>query len=240
MANWREDCLDRLTRPGKSIEQVFAELAEIVRGIGFEYCSFAVRFPDFGSPARDSWSTNSNYPASWLNQYFSHNYLNVDPVIATALRSPSPVIWSDDLFKAQGAFWEEARAYGIHHGWTMAMHGRGSEMGLLSLARSSVALSSAELAETEAKLVWLAHTANGMVGSIIAQKHGLNTVHELTARECEVLRWTAAGKTSGEIGMILGISTRTVNFHITTALSKLDAVNKTQAVVKALMLEMIN
>jgi len=31
-----------------------------------------------------------------------------------------------------------------------------------------------------------------------------------------------------------------VNFHITTALSKLDAVNKTQAVVKALMLEMIN
>jgi LuxR family quorum-sensing system transcriptional regulator SolR len=240
MANWREECLDRLTRPGRSMEQVFAELAEIVRGIGFEHCSFAVRFPNFDSPAKDAWSANSTYPMRWLDQYFSHDYLKIDPVINAALRSTVPIVWSDDLFKKQGAFWEEARAFGIQHGWTLAMHGRGSEIGLLSLARSSQALSSDELAETEAKLVWLAHMANGVVGSIVAQKHALKSMQELTARECEVLRWTAAGKTSGEIGMILGISTRTVNFHITTALMKLDAVNKTQAVVKALMLEMIN
>lgn len=240
MSNWRDDCLDRLTHPGKSVEQVFAELAAIVRGVGFEYCSFAVRFPNVGGPSRESWTANSTYPMPWLNQYFSHDYLTIDPVIATALRSSAPVIWSDELFKGQGAFWEEARAYGIHHGWTLALHGRGSEVGLLSLARSDGALSSAELAETETKLVWLAHMANGVVGNIVAQKHAPKTVQELTARECEVLRWTAAGKTSGEIGIILGISTRTVNFHITTALMKLDAVNKTQAVVKALMLEMIN
>jgi len=61
----------------------------------------------------------------------------------------------------------------------------------------------------------------------------------LTTRELTVLRWTAAGKTSAEIGIILGISTRTVNFHITTVLTKLDAVNKTQAVVKAVMLGLL-
>ena len=152
----------------------------------------------------------------------------------------SPVVWSDELFKSQRGFWEEARQYGVRHGWTLALHGRGGEMGLVSLARSAGALDSAELAETEAKLVWLAHTANGVVGNLVAQEFPNKSVQELTARECEVLRWTAAGKTSGEIGIILGISTRTVNFHITTALLKLDAVNKTQAVVKALMLEMLS
>ncbi len=63
---------------------------------------------------------------------------------------------------------------------------------------------------------------------------------ELTAREREVLRWTAAGKTSYEIGVILGIATRTVNFHISIILLKLDAINKTQAVVKAVMFDLLS
>ena len=63
---------------------------------------------------------------------------------------------------------------------------------------------------------------------------------DLTPREREVLRWTAAGKTSCEIGIILGISARTVNFHVTSILSKLNAVNKTQAVVKAVLLDLLN
>jgi DNA-binding NarL/FixJ family response regulator len=63
---------------------------------------------------------------------------------------------------------------------------------------------------------------------------------ELSERERQVLRWTAAGKTSSETGTILGISARTVNFHVTSILLKLNAVNKTQAVVKAVMLDLLN
>lgn len=238
MGSWREECLERLTRPGQSVDAVFAELANIFRGIGFEYCSFGVRFPTFGGPARESWSTT--YPVPWQNNYVGHNYFSIDPTIGAALRSSAPVVWSDELFKAQRSFWEEARAHGVRHGWTLAMHGRGGETGLVSLARSAGELSPAELAETEAKLVWLSHTANGVVANLVGPGQDLAKAQDLTARECEVLRWTAAGKTSAEIGIILGISTRTVNFHITTALLKLDAVNKTQAVVKALMFDMLN
>lgn len=79
---------------------------------------------------------------------------------------------------------------------------------------------------------WLGNVARGA-----KQRRALPG--RLTDREVCVLSWTAAGKTSSEIGMILGISTRTVNFHITTALMKLDAVNKTQAVVKAVMLGLL-
>lgn len=47
------------------------------------------------------------------------------------------------------------------------------------------------------------------------------------------MKWTAEGKIASDIGMILGLSTRTVNFHISSAMKKLGANNKTSAVVMA-------
>jgi len=58
-------------------------------------------------------------------------------------------------------------------------------------------------------------------------------------REKEVLRWTAEGKTAYEIGQILQVSERTVNFHINNVVNKLGASNKTQAAVKAATLGML-
>lgn len=57
---------------------------------------------------------------------------------------------------------------------------------------------------------------------------------QLSARETEVLRWTAAGKTAAEIAQILSISGRTVEFHINSAARKLDTVNRVQTVVEAI------
>lgn len=65
------------------------------------------------------------------------------------------------------------------------------------------------------------------------------SVAQLSERECEVLRWAAAGKTSCEIGMILGVTERTINFHVASAISKLNASNKTHAAVKAVVLGII-
>ena len=61
----------------------------------------------------------------------------------------------------------------------------------------------------------------------------------LSARELEVLRWTAQGKTSVEIGHILTLSDHTVNAYLTNAIKKLDCVNRTQLVAKALRLKLI-
>ena len=46
------------------------------------------------------------------------------------------------------------------------------------------------------------------------------------------MKWTAEGKIASDIGMILGLSTRTVNFHISSAMKKLGAA-MTSAVVMA-------
>lgn len=47
-------------------------------------------------------------------------------------------------------------------------------------------------------------------------------------REKEILKWTAEGKTSAEIAMILSISENTVNFHQKNMQKKINAPNKTQ------------
>lgn len=61
----------------------------------------------------------------------------------------------------------------------------------------------------------------------------------LSARELEVVKWTAEGKTSFEIGGILGLSDHTINAYLANAIRKLDCVNRTQLVAKALRLKLI-
>lgn len=58
----------------------------------------------------------------------------------------------------------------------------------------------------------------------------------LTAREVEVLELLAEGFSNKEIGAQLGISPHTAKFHVQSLLDKLDAVTRTEAVVRALRL----
>jgi DNA-binding response OmpR family regulator len=55
----------------------------------------------------------------------------------------------------------------------------------------------------------------------------------LNDREVEALTWVARGKTSAQIANIIGVSKRTVDFHLDNARIKLDATTRTQAAIKA-------
>ncbi len=57
---------------------------------------------------------------------------------------------------------------------------------------------------------------------------------ELSDREKECLFWASEGKTSWEIATILGISERTVNFHLTQVTNKTDSKNRSQAIAKGI------
>ena len=56
---------------------------------------------------------------------------------------------------------------------------------------------------------------------------------QLREREVETLTWAARGKTFEEIGTILSLSRRTVEFHLENARRKLGVATRTQALVKA-------
>ena len=62
----------------------------------------------------------------------------------------------------------------------------------------------------------------------------------LTPRETQILQWIYHGKSNIEIGMILEISPLTVKNHVQKTLRKLNVLNRTQAVGKALALRLVN
>jgi DNA-binding CsgD family transcriptional regulator len=61
----------------------------------------------------------------------------------------------------------------------------------------------------------------------------------MSARELDCLKWMAAGKTAWEASVILGISERTVRFHLNAAREKLNCLTTTQAVAKAVSQQLI-
>ena len=57
----------------------------------------------------------------------------------------------------------------------------------------------------------------------------VNNAPNLTAREREVLRLVAKGLHDRDIAAMLSISTRTVNYHVTNMLTKLEMDSRTAA-----------
>jgi DNA-binding NarL/FixJ family response regulator len=55
----------------------------------------------------------------------------------------------------------------------------------------------------------------------------------LSARELEILTWVARGKSSTDIAAMIGISDRTVDYHVENAMRKLGVNSRVQAAVKA-------
>jgi len=53
----------------------------------------------------------------------------------------------------------------------------------------------------------------------------------LTSKEVECLKWCKEGKTNWEIGEILSVSEKTVEFHLGNAMRKLGATNRITAVI---------
>jgi DNA-binding NarL/FixJ family response regulator len=61
----------------------------------------------------------------------------------------------------------------------------------------------------------------------------------LNDREIEALTWVARGKTSAEVADLIGLSKRTVDFHLDNARVKLGAATRTEAAIKAAMGKLI-
>ncbi len=67
----------------------------------------------------------------------------------------------------------------------------------------------------------------------LAPTEGFIDIRRLTPREREIISWVALGKSDWQIGRILMISPKTVNYHVETAKRKLGAATRGQAVAIA-------
>ncbi|NYT63308.1 helix-turn-helix domain-containing protein [Alcaligenaceae bacterium] len=61
----------------------------------------------------------------------------------------------------------------------------------------------------------------------------------LTTRELTCLQWASIGKTSWEMGVILGLTERTINFHVHNACRKLGVHGRQAAITAAFQLGLL-
>ncbi len=233
---WREAQTEALLE-AKTKEAFFAAVVKAGKELGFEYCAYGLRMPMPISNPR--MLLLNNYSPEWQKRYVSQNYLSIDPTVAHGIHSVLPLVWSKALFDSTPEFWEDARSNGLRHGWAQSSYDAKGNVGMLTLARSRDELTQTELRDNSPRLTWLAQAVHEAGVRLATSQREAAPSIVLTMREAEVLRWTAEGKTSGEVGQIMDISERTVNFHVTNALVKLGVVNKTAGVVKAVLLRLI-
>ncbi|MEM4990733.1 LuxR family transcriptional regulator [Collimonas sp. H4R21] len=232
MINWQEQKIQSILN-AESVSALFSTLSEITKHLGFDYCAYDMRLP--WPLAQPKGIALNNYPVDWQQRYAQQEYVKIDPTVTHGKRSTLPLVWSHRDSIVNASFWEDARLHGLHAGWAQSRYDARGISGLLNLSRTDDSVSSEKLRETAWKLSWLIDVVHEGLSRLLIRKHLPEALNDLTAREIEVLRWTADGKTSGEIGNIMGISDRTVNFHISNTLKKFNTTNKTAAAAKAVM-----
>jgi LuxR family quorum-sensing system transcriptional regulator SolR len=208
--------------------------------LGFEQFAYALHIDlQLNRPIHH---TFSSYPQAWVQRYVAGNYFTVDPVFTHAMGTPLPVVWREKHFLESQAMqlWEEARKFGIANGVSVAVRDRPGFKGVFSLARDGpLEVTGKDLSALIGDVQILACLVHAAVMRIEVPALVPQVTVDLTDRERECLRWAGDGKTAWEIGQILGISERTAVFHLNNSVGKLGATNKTQAIVNAISLGLL-
>ncbi|RQS09870.1 LuxR family transcriptional regulator [Burkholderia sp. Bp9002] len=221
----------------KRVEDLHRILADICDLAGFEFfCYQDCRIID-GKPIIGC--TLLNYPESWQHRYRERQYLAIDPVVRHATSSLAPLTWGDQLFvtEAEREFREDLRAHGMGLGVSFPAHFRHTDVACVSFVRSA-----AEADEDVEPLhvpSWGALVANLTLDT----SRRLNVVPSgapsLSARELEILKWVAEGKSSWDISRIVSLTEHGVVHHIRNIMKKFNVTSRRRAVVMASKLGML-
>lgn len=216
-----------------TLDELHILCREYSEALGFQHFVYALRVPTHFADAR--LIMVDGYPPGWVKHYFEQAHFDCDPVMAYCAQHVVPMCWSD-LTLAPGSqaerMMQEAASFGLRDGVTMPLHSPQGELGILSLAVDAAPGEARTICQNALPhiqvLVGYLHEAVRRVSGLLR-----NADPKLTQRETQCLRWAADGKTSSEIAQLLGLSESTANFHLNSAMRKLDVVNRQQAVGKA-------
>ncbi len=173
---------------------------------------------------------------SWKDHYDDHNLIAVDPVIPFTFNAPKAVLWSDAYQQVSceksKAFVNQTQDFDLADGMSYGnlKHSITSTSNIASVGIKSKALSIPQSLILEQVLPHLTE---------VLARPSIWRRHLLTAKESEVIKWVAEGKSYWETGIIMGISERTIKFHMKNICQKLDVTNKSQAVARCLSLGMM-
>ena len=218
----------RFVRVCPSAECLNQTLFELAKKSGFDYYQFNLFLPS--GLLQSHVSIFSHSPENWLEQYWQNQLAAHDPLLLMALRQNQPIIWhelsiTDTMVTEKGmAIMDQRAEHGMREGVTLPIHSGQGHHGMLHLSREHA---TGDVLSTLPQL--------GMLYPYIFQRAcdlmsppGPN----LSERERQCLFWVSEGKTSWEAAKILGITERTVNFHLNSAIRKTGCKNRYQAIAR--------
>lgn len=227
---WQEDLLNLLTVPAACVQDVFACVQKVAQALGFDHVAYG--FQASYPVTRPCITQLNNYPKAWQEHYAKVGYLYIDPTVAHARKSQTPLLWSERTFAKAPGLWTDARDHGLNVGWAQSsLDGKGSGS-MLTLCRSKDPLTPKELLAQEQHMRWLVQVTHVSCSRVLV-KEATDALPQLSRRELEVLKWTADGKTAQDIADILALSKHAVDFHLKNVVNKLQVSNKTSAVARA-------
>jgi len=230
------------------MSDAYSRLTELAGAFDFKYFLVGL-IPQIGSKTLASDIYISNLPMHVYDDFIAMDLVAEFSAIQEMHRSTAPFVWQPDgniYHNSIPPFGEPTIAgkpgevdkllseelnitYGHCHSAATRGHRQGFQL-FLSTSQQPTSIN-AELHLGSQRLFAEIET--------LASERGRETQVELYTRELECLTWAAAGKTSSEIGTIVGLSEHTVNHYLNACCKKLDCVNRTQAVAKAIRSRLI-
>jgi DNA-binding CsgD family transcriptional regulator len=180
---------------------------------------------------------NVSYPDEWLRLYWQNGYFEVDPVLQTALQKPGTQHWRD-LYKGIGSekqreFVEAAREFGLVDGITTGSADPACRTATFCSFASSDHIDASRYVPLVEYFGYHIHLA--LLRTAPANAQSLDQcVKQLTLRELTILNWVKNGKTNWEIARIMGVTERTIRFHVESIFTKLNVTSRSQAVATAI------
>ncbi|MBE7521740.1 MAG: LuxR family transcriptional regulator [Burkholderiales bacterium] len=209
------------------------------RDLGFDgVTTFAL--PQAGSIATVEPVLWSTWNDAWLARYAAERWFDVDPRLAPTLVHGLPCLWDGGSIAADRrpqSFFDAAAREGIRSGLAIPMSSpRGGSVVAFDSSASPIdtARRNAILGRLD-DAMWLARAIH-LCRRPLHERPPPGTLasRRLSERERSCLALSASGLTSRDIAGKLGIASRTVDFHIGNVLAKLSALNRHEAIAKAI------
>lgn len=180
---------------------------------------------------------NASYPDEWLYMYWKNGFADVDPVFKSALESPGTQHWQE-IYRNMSSpkeheFIVTAKQFGLCDGITTGSVDQACGVATFCSFASEEPLDGKRLVPLVEYLGFYIHMAL-LRTAPNSMPQTDRCVKELSPREVTILNWMKNGKTNWEIGKILGVSERTIRFHIESIFSKLEVTSRSQAVATAM------
>lgn len=175
----------------------------------------------------------TNLPNEWLSEYEEDALYRIDPVLDISKSTALPFSWlTEELNNQNQPLSTNALKYKINRGYTFIAISHGSEIGILTLCLDDKqdGLHSI-IKKNEAAIQFCLIKHHEQHRELSSHRLGTSAdvqLNNLSCREKEVLRWIAVGKTYSETATILGITERTIKFHVANIKQKLDVYSSRQ------------